>query len=109
MSSDHDQILASVFTEPIEVGVSRFILRADPPVISKIPLDDLRLTVVMVTAYYQGSAPAEQKFIQIGYYVMNEVADDLFAAGDSPDPSCVHREISPNEDPTVHRSIIKWE
>jgi histone chaperone ASF1 len=108
-SSEHDQILTSVLTEPIEIGVNRFVLRADPPIISKIPPDELRLTLVVLAAYYQGTSSTEQEFIRIGYLVVNEFADELFATGEFPDPAAVRREIPPDEEPTVHRFTIKWE
>lgn len=98
-SHDFDQELATVFVGPIEVGMNRFVLRADPPVIAKIPPEDLPLTVVMVKAYYN-----DQEFIRIGYYVQNTPPDD---AGDSPDPMTVERHIL-TDDTTVHQSQIKW-
>lgn len=100
-ATDHefDQTLANVFVGPIEVGMNRFVLKADPPVISKIPPEDLPLTVVMLKAYYN-----DQEFIRIGYYVSNTPPED---AGDIPDPTTVQRQIL-TEETTVHQSQINW-
>ena len=98
-SHDFDQTLANVFVGPIEVGINRFVLKADPPNISKIPPEDLPLTVVMLRAYYN-----DQEFIRIGYYVSNTPPDD---AAENPDPAAVERQIL-TEDTTVRQSQIKW-
>jgi len=98
-SHDFDQTLANVFVGPIEVGMNRFVLRAEPPTIAKIPAEDLPITVVMLKAYYE-----DREFIRIGYYVSNTPPDD---AGDIPDPATVERQIL-TEDTTVHQSQIKW-
>ena len=79
--------------------MNRFVLKTDPPVITKIPPEDLPLTVVMLKAYYN-----EQEFIRIGYYVQNTPPDD---AGENLDPQTVERQIL-TEDTTVHSSQIKW-
>jgi histone chaperone ASF1 len=103
-SHDCDQILANVFVGPIEVGMNRFVLRANAPVITKIPPEELPLTVVMLKGFYKGNMPSDQEFIRIGYYVINKPPDD---APDYPDPTTVERLIS-LEDPVVQTSQIKW-
>jgi histone chaperone ASF1 len=97
-SHDFDQTLASVFVGPIEIGMNRFVLTADPPVISKIPPEDFPLTVIMLKAYFK-----DQEFIRIGYYVSNTAPDD----SETPDPAMVERQIV-TEDTTVHQSQINW-
>ena len=99
-SHDYDQTLANVQVGPIEVGMNRFVLRADPPKFDEIPPEDFPLTVVMLKAYYK-----DQEFIRIGYYVSNIIPDD---AGENPDPSVIERQIL-TEDTTVHQSQIKWD
>lgn len=100
-SHDYDQILANVLVGPIEIGVNRFVLRADPPKKNDdISPEDFSYTVIMLEAFYK-----EQEFIRIGYYVSNTIPED---AGDNPDPSKIIREIL-IEDTTVHQSQIKWD
>jgi hypothetical protein len=101
---DFDQILANVCVGPIEVGLSRFVLRADPPVITKIPPEDLPLTMIALKGFYRGASENDQEFIRIGYYVVNRAPED---AGEFPDPTTVEREIS-IEEPIVHQLPIKW-
>lgn len=98
-SHDYDQKLADVYVGPIEVGILRFVLKTDPPEMSKIPPEELPLTVVMLRALYN-----DHEFIRIGYYVSNTPPDD---AGENLDPNTVERQIL-EEDMTVHATQIKW-
>lgn len=100
LSNEHDQLLADVFVGPIDVGMNRFVLTTDPPEISRIPADELPLSVVMLKAYYN-----EQEFISIGYYVQNNVPDQIDPQ--ELDPKTLERQII-TEDTTVHSSQIKW-
>lgn len=100
-ATDHDcdQILANVQVGPIEVGVNRFVLRADPPAIEKIPHEDLPLTAIMLSAFYK-----EKEFFRVGYYVSNTFPEE---SGDNPDPSTIERELL-LQDTTVVQYTIDW-
>ena len=100
-SHDYDQTLADVRVGPIEVGMNRFVLTADPPKVSEIPPEDFPLTVILLVAYYK-----EQEFIRIGYYVSNIVPDDALDNLKMVDPTTIERNIL--NETTVHQSQIKW-
>jgi hypothetical protein len=53
-ATSHDcyQLLANLFIRPIEVGMNRFVLRADP-----------QLTIVMLKGFYKGNMQSDQEFI----------------------------------------------
>lgn len=99
-SHEYDQTLANVRVGPIEVGMNRFVLKADPPNYDDIPADDFPLTVIMLQAYYK-----DHEFIRIGYYVSNLPPED---AGENPDPSTIERQIL-TDDTTVKQTTIKWD
>lgn len=66
--TNHDQVLEEVLVGPVPLGVSKFVLQADAPDPSRIPVNDLvGVTVVFITCSYR-----ETDFIRIGYYVNNE-------------------------------------
>ena len=53
---------------PVPQGVSKFVLTAEAPDQSLIPVSDLvGVTVVLITCSYR-----EKEFVRIGYYVNNE-------------------------------------
>lgn len=99
-SKAYDQTLADVNVGPIEKGMNRFVLQADPPKYDEIPHDEFSMTVIILCASYN-----EQEFLRIGYYVTNNIPDD---AGDNPDLSKIERVIQ-EEDITVQHSRIKWD
>ncbi len=62
------QVLESVLVGPLEVGQSRFVFRAPPPRLAKIPAKDVvGVTVMILWASYRGA-----DFCKVGYYVNNE-------------------------------------
>ena len=97
-SADFDQTLASVNVGPIEVGINRFVLRAEPPKKENITPEDFNLTAIMVKAYYN-----DNEFIRIGYYVHNITPEGI----DNPPGDQIEREILV-EDMTIHQRQIKW-
>ena len=97
-SHDFDQTLASVNVGPIEVGMNRFVLKAEPPNIENITPEDFGLTVIMLKAFYNNN-----EFIRIGYYVHNSNPEGV----DNPPLDQITREIL-LEDTNVHQSKIKW-
>ena len=70
-SAAHDQVLEVVQVGPLEVGTSRFVLRAPAPDFRAIPRQDLLgVTVVILTASYRGA-----QFFKAGCYVNNELVE----------------------------------
>jgi hypothetical protein len=76
------------------MGMNRFVLRADPPVIETIPPEDLPLTIIALKGFDKGSSQTEQEFIRIGFYVQNKAPVDAVF--------CI-------EDPMVHQLLIQWD
>jgi histone chaperone ASF1 len=69
--SHQDQVLDEILVGPVPVGLNKFVLQADAPVVDKLPKDEiLGVTVVLVTCSYK-----EREFVRIGYYVNNEYTD----------------------------------
>lgn len=98
---EYDQILTTAHVGPIEVGMNRFILIAEPPKLDSIPFEELALTVVMLKAYY-----TEQEFIRISYYVQNDIPPDVTSI-DQLDISTIERTID-TENITVRNNRISW-
>ncbi|CAI5505969.1 unnamed protein product [Closterium sp. Naga37s-1] len=102
----YDQVLESVLVGPVNVGSFRFILEADPPEVSKIAEGEiLGVTVLLLTCAYR-----EQKFIQVGYYVNNEYADEELQQ--EPPSKVVFDKLSRNiwaEKPRVTKFAINWD
>lgn len=99
LKTSDEKVLADVQVGPIEVGVNRFVLRANPPKFDDIPPEELALTGIMLKAYYK-----DQLFFKVGYYVSNTIPEDSI---DNPDPSKIQREILP--DTTVFTNSINWD
>jgi histone chaperone ASF1 len=69
--SHQDQVLDEILVGPVPVGLNKFVLQADAPIVDKLPKDEiLGVTVVLVTCSYK-----EREFVRIGYYVNNEYMD----------------------------------
>lgn len=67
-----DQVLESVMVGPVAAGNFRFIFEADPPAVVKMPESEiLGVTVLLLSCAYR-----DQKFVQVGYYVNNEYAEE---------------------------------
>lgn len=118
-SEQYDQELESVLVGPVEMGVNRFIFQADPPDLTRIPVDDvIGVTVVLLTCSYK-----DREFIRIGYYVQNEWTNpawnppdgyppeevtNAIAQGTPIDVSLVQRNILADK-PRVTRFHIAWD
>lgn len=100
-SHDYDQIIANVNVGPIEVGMNRFVLKANPPKLEDIPVDDFKFTVIMLKAFYN-----DNEFIRIGYYVNNVLPDEIDNPSQCP-LNQIQRQIL-LEDTTVHQNQIPW-
>jgi histone chaperone ASF1 len=100
-------VLESVLVGPLEVGQSRFIFRAPPPQLSKIPAKDVvGVTVVMLWAAYRS-----QDFCKVGYYVNNEWLGPA-EEGDKPlpsvlDPALISRDVLASR-MKINRFAIDW-
>lgn len=69
--ADQDQVLDEILVGPVPVGMSKFVLTADAPLVDRLPAADvLGVTVVLVTCAYRS-----REFVRIGYYVNNEYLD----------------------------------
>jgi hypothetical protein len=97
-SAEHDQILASVRTGPIKIGLSRFVLKSEPPTFESILIDEMELTGAKLIAYYK-----DQEFFSLGYYVINKLPEDW---EQTQNVSSIQRERFQDED--VHITTIKW-
>lgn len=70
-SEAYDQVLDTIYVGPIPEGRHMFVFQADPPDVTKIPVNDvLGVTVVLLTCCYRS-----QEFVRVGYYTNNEYAD----------------------------------
>eukprot|EP00124_Ichthyophonus_hoferi_P003364 Ihof_evm6s287 gene=Ihof_evmTU6s287 len=64
-SEKYDQILDSILVGPVPKGINRFVFQANPPEVSKIPVDSVvGVTVLLLTCSYK-----KQEFVRVGYYV----------------------------------------
>jgi len=67
-SEEYDQTLDTVLVGPLKGGKHKFVFQAEPPDVSRIPLQDaVGVTVVLLTCGYKN-----QEFMRVGYYVNNE-------------------------------------
>ena len=96
------QTLTSTEVGPILVGVSRFILRADPPRLNELPIDEIIIAALVIQVYYN-----DQEFYRVGYMLNHEMPTDFNE--ENPDYSSVIRHVSmdPN-DITIKLHQIKW-
>ncbi|OAL46049.1 histone deposition protein Asf1 [Pyrenochaeta sp. DS3sAY3a] len=105
-SNEYDQELDSVLVGPLPVGVNKFIFRADPPDLSRIPNSEIiGVTVILLSCSYE-----DREFVRVGYYVNNEYTDEALALDPPTKPVIekVQRQILA-EKPRVTRFAIKWD
>lgn len=105
-SEEHDQVLDTIYVGPISEGRHMFVFLADPPDVSKIPVEDaLGVTVVLLTCSYRG-----QEFVRIGYFINNEYSDPELRENPPATPQFdkVTRNILGTE-PRVTRFKINWD
>jgi histone chaperone ASF1 len=103
--NEYDQELDSVYVGPLPVGVNKFVFRADPPDLSRIPNSEIiGVTVILLSCSYEG-----REFVRVGYYVNNEYTDEALALEPPAKPVIekVQRQILA-EKPRVTRFAIKW-
>ena len=109
-SSSLDQTLDEILVGPVPVGTNKFLLQADAPDSSKIPINDIiGVTVVLVTCSYK-----DQEFARVGYYVNNEYipydgySEDIHGPPQQPlDLTKICRTILADK-PRVTRFPINW-
>jgi hypothetical protein len=104
-SNEYDQELDSVLVGPLPVGVNKFLFRADPPDLSRIPNSEIiGVTVILLSCSYE-----DREFVRVGYYVNNEYVDEALALEPPAKPVIekVQRQILA-EKPRVTRFAIKW-
>lgn len=107
--SHQDQVLDEILVGPVPVGMNKFVLQADAPLVDKLPDDDdlLGVTVVLVTCSYK-----EREFVRVGYYVNNEYMGEYNSEIGPPkgkhlDLGLVQREILADK-PRVTKFPISW-
>lgn len=103
--NEYDQELDSVLVGPLPVGVNKFLFRADPPDLSRIPNSEIiGVTVILLSCSYE-----DREFVRVGYYVNNEYTDEALALEPPAKPVIekVQRQILA-EKPRVTRFAIKW-
>ncbi|KAF2827346.1 histone deposition protein Asf1 [Ophiobolus disseminans] len=105
-SNEYDQELDSVLVGPLPIGVNKFVFRADPPDLSRIPNSEIiGVTVILLSCSYE-----DREFVRVGYYVNNEYTDEALALEPPTKPIIekVQRQILA-EKPRVTRFAIKWD
>ncbi|KAF2466811.1 histone deposition protein Asf1 [Lindgomyces ingoldianus] len=105
-SSEYDQELDSVLVGPLPVGINKFVFRADPPDLSRIPNSEIiGVTVILLSCSYE-----DREFVRVGYYVNNEYTDEALQLEPPAKPIIekVRRSILA-EKPRVTRFAIKWD
>lgn len=76
------QVLDTIYVGPISEGRHMFVFQADPPDVTKIPVEDaLGVTVVLLTCSYRG-----QEFVRVGYFINNEYSDPELRENPPPTP-----------------------
>ncbi|KAL7669847.1 hypothetical protein ACOME3_004796 [Neoechinorhynchus agilis] len=102
----YDQMLDRIELDNVRKGTFRFQFDSPPPVVSKIPDDDLLgVTIVMICGYYRN-----MEFVRIGYYV-NVFYDDPELSDNPPFPpqtNRMRRQIL-MDDVRVTHFAIQWE
>ncbi|EAT78078.2 hypothetical protein SNOG_14538 [Parastagonospora nodorum SN15] len=104
--NEYDQELDSVLVGPLPIGVNKFVFRADPPDLSRIPNSEIiGVTVILLSCSYE-----DREFVRVGYYVNNEYTDEALALEPPAKPVIdkVQRQILA-EKPRVTRFAIKWD
>ncbi|CBX98235.1 Histone chaperone asf1 [Plenodomus lingam] len=105
-SHEYDQELDSVLVGPLPIGINKFVFRADPPDLSRIPNSEIiGVTVILLSCSYE-----DREFVRVGYYVNNEYTDEALALDPPTKPVIekVQRQILA-EKPRVTRFAIKWD
>ncbi|KAF1928881.1 histone deposition protein Asf1 [Didymella exigua CBS 183.55] len=105
-SNEYDQELDSVLVGPLPIGVNKFLFRADPPDLSRIPNSEIiGVTVILLSCSYE-----DREFVRVGYYVNNEYVDEALSLEPPAKPVIekVQRQILA-EKPRVTRFAIKWD
>lgn len=93
--SHQDQVLDEILVGPVPVGLNKFVLQADAPLVDKLPAEEiLGVTVVLVTCSYR-----EREFVRIGYYVNNEYIPE--------EPSDDPEQDQKNFDPSKHLGRVQ--
>mgnify|MGYP002472360439 CR=1 FL=1 len=101
-SHAYDQTLASTFVGPMSVGQSRFIIRADPPKLADLPMDEVILAGLLVQVSYN-----EQEFYRIGYMLYHDTPPEF--SEENPDFSLLVRHISMDPSDIITKETqIKW-
>jgi len=103
--NEYDQELDSVLVGPLPIGINKFVFRADPPDLSRIPNSEIiGVTVILLSCSYEN-----REFVRVGYYVNNEYTDEALALDPPTKPVIekVQRQILA-EKPRVTRFAIKW-
>ncbi|XP_015108363.1 histone chaperone asf1 [Diachasma alloeum] len=105
-SEEFDQILDTIYVGPIPEGRHMFVFQADPPDVSRIPVNDaLGVTVVLLTCSYRGN-----EFVRVGYFINNEYTDPELRENPPAQPQFdkVQRNIL-GDKPRVTRFKINWD
>jgi len=105
-SSQHDQVLDTIYVGPVPEGRHMFVFQTDAPDASKIPVKDvLGATVVLISCSYH-----EQEFIRVGYFVNNHYEKEETKENPPETPDLTQpivRSIMA-EEPRVTRFKINW-
>ncbi|XP_050403004.1 histone chaperone asf1b-B [Patella vulgata] len=104
-TEEHDQVLETVFVGPVPGGRHMFVFQADPPDITKIPVDDvIGVTIILLTCCYRS-----KEFIRVGYYVNNEYDDPELK--ENPPTSVIYEKLQRNilNKPRVTKFKIDWD
>ncbi|XP_034940636.1 histone chaperone asf1 [Chelonus insularis] len=105
-SEEFDQVLDTIYVGPIPEGRHMFVFQADPPDVSRIPVNDaLGVTVVLLTCSYRG-----HEFVRVGYFINNEYTDPELRENPPAQPQFdkVQRNIL-SDKPRVTRFKINWD
>ena len=109
-STDHDQILDTIYVGPVPEGRHMFVFQAEAPDHSKIPPKDiLGITAVMIKCSYH-----QQEFVSVGYFVRCEYESEELREKEKENPSStpdMSQPITRNilaEEPRVTRFRINW-
>lgn len=105
-SEEHDQILDTIYVGPVPEGRHMFVFEANPPDVSKIPVQDaVGVTVVLLTCCYRN-----QEFVRVGYFINNEYTDVELQENPPATPQFdkMTRNILGTE-PRVTRFKINWD
>jgi len=105
-SSQHDQVLDTIYVGPVPEGRHMFVFHADGPDHSKIPTRDiLGVTAVFITCSYH-----DHEFIRVGYFVHSDYESEELRESPPEVPDMtqkITRSIMA-EEPRVTRFRINW-